>query len=245
MSLIENGVNLLHSNNNADTYVDGSRANYNRTDSWESESESRRKQSPDSYESTISKPDTNSTTNKQYVSNSSYQKNTVIFRFKFTENFMEELFEFSKIHQYDDRNDFKEAWKLWSEENDEIIIEETERLSRLGFIGDVNDKMFKSARYYFRKKSTETKQPVQRRKYITVNKELLDAMDLHIESNFTNEGYQPKNGFSDFCEEYSDLIKEVTNKIVEKGEGEPNMQLINDKIKKTYKNRYFIATNKY
>ena len=35
---------------------------------------------------------------------------TVIYRFKFTEQFMEELYKFSKIHQYDDRKDFKEAW---------------------------------------------------------------------------------------------------------------------------------------
>ena len=36
-----------------------------------------------------------------------------IYRYKFTEHFMEELYEFSKIHQYDARKDFKEAWKIW------------------------------------------------------------------------------------------------------------------------------------
>lgn len=76
----------------------------------------------------------------------------IIYRFKFTENFMTELYKFSKIHQYDDRKDFKEAWKIWTEENDDIIELEMCRMLRLGYNGDVLDKMFKSARYYFRKK---------------------------------------------------------------------------------------------
>ena len=86
----------------------------------------------------------------------------LIYRFKFTEEFMEVLYEFSKIHQYDERKDFKEAWKIWVEENETIINQETTRLNDLGYKGDILDKMFKSARYYFRKKSSEKKQPTQR-----------------------------------------------------------------------------------
>jgi hypothetical protein len=78
--------------------------------------------------------------------------NAPIFRFKFTEAFMEDLYKFSKIHQYDHRKDFKEAWTIWIEENNDIIDEEVERLLALGYDGDILDKMFKSARYYFRKK---------------------------------------------------------------------------------------------
>jgi hypothetical protein len=40
-----------------------------------------------------------------------------IYRFKFTEEFMEYLHNFSKIHQYDERKDFKEAWNIWIETN--------------------------------------------------------------------------------------------------------------------------------
>ena len=50
--------------------------------------------------------------------------NLPIYRFKFTKDFMEELYTFSKIHQYDERNDFKEAWKVWTEDNEEIINNE-------------------------------------------------------------------------------------------------------------------------
>jgi len=167
---------------------------------------------------------------------------TVIYRFKFTEQFMEELYKFSKIHQYDDRKDFKEAWKVWTEENEDIINEESVRLNNLGYPkeGDIIDKMFKSARYYFRKKSTEKKQPIQRRQYISVTRELLDAMDNHIEENMLKEDYQPKTGFVSFCKGNEKVLKESLTKIFE--QGIKDSDLIQDKIKKTYKNRYFMLT---
>jgi hypothetical protein len=164
----------------------------------------------------------------------------VIYRFKFTEQFMEELYQFSKIHQYDDRKDFKEAWKIWTEENQEIISEESNRLLTLGYEGDILEKMFKSARYYFRKKSPEKKEPKQRRQYISVTRELLDAMDHHIEENIYTEDYQPKTGFIIFCRENENLLKESLAKIIEQGIRDSD--IIQDKIKKTYKNRYFMLT---
>ena len=167
---------------------------------------------------------------------------SVIYRYKFTEEFMEELYNFSKIHQYDDRKDFKEAWKIWCEENEESIDVEMRRLMNLGYDGDVLNKMFKSARYYFRKKSTEKKEPKQRRPYISVNRELLDAMDHHIEENIYKTDYQPKTGFIEFCNDNEAILKVSITKIFEQGIKDSN--LIEDKIKKTYKNRYFMLTNK-
>jgi len=166
----------------------------------------------------------------------------VIYRFKFTEEFMVYLYNFSKIHQYDDRKDFKEAWNVWMEENDDIIDGEMRRLLTLGYEGDVLDKMFKSARYYFRKKSTERTDPKQRRQYISVTKDLLDAMDRHIENNIYDENYQPKTGFITFCKDNETLLKDTISSIFEQGIKES--ELIEDKIKKTYKNRYFMLTNK-
>jgi hypothetical protein len=102
--------------------------------------------------------------------------------------------------------------------------------------------MFKSARYYFRKKSTEKKQPKQRRQYISVPKELLDSMDQHIEENIYNDDYQPKTGFISFCKSNETVLKSAIAKIYEQGISDSS--LIEDKMKKTYKNRYFILTNK-
>ena len=47
-----------------------------------------------------------------------------IFRYKFSEDFMQELAIFSKIHQYDDRHTFKEAWDKWVIEYEDIVKEE-------------------------------------------------------------------------------------------------------------------------
>jgi len=163
-----------------------------------------------------------------------------IYRYKFTEHFMEELYEFSKIHQYDARKDFKEAWKIWIEENEDIINQETLRLDNLGYKGNVIDKMFKSARYYFRNKSTDKKEPKQRRQYISVTRELLNAMDNHIEKNMFNEDYQPKTGFILFCKSNEAILIETLANVIE--QGITDSEVIQDKIKKTYKNRYFILT---
>lgn len=168
--------------------------------------------------------------------------NITIYRYKFTDDFTDELFKFSKIHQYDHRKDFKEAWNKWLEENDELVNTESRRLKGLGYEGDILDKMFKSARYYFRKKSTEKKEPVKRRIYIGLQKELIEAMDNHIKSNIIMGNFKPSNGFDDFCKEYVGLLKEEINLLCRAGITDSNE--IKEKIKKTYKNRYFLAKGK-
>ena len=166
--------------------------------------------------------------------------NINIFRYKFSDDLTKPLYQFSKIHQYDHRKDFKEAWNNWIEENADLVSTEMKRLTELDYKGDILDKMFKSARYYFRKKSTEKKQPIQRRQYISVTRELLDAMDNHIEENMFKEEYQPKTGFVSFCKGNEKVLKESLTKIFE--QGVKDSELIQDKIKKTYKNRYFMLT---
>lgn len=184
--------------------------------------------------------DSNQVNNDRFEERREHNNPVTIFRFKFTEEFMEELYHFSKIHQYDDRKTFKESWNTWTEENEELIKDETVRLESMGYEGDVMDKMFKSARYYFRKKSDDIKEPKQRRQYISVPRELLLAMDKHIEDNLFNDGYQPKTGFILFCQLNEDLLKETINKIIE--QNVTDTELIQEKIKKTYKNRYFIIS---
>jgi len=165
-----------------------------------------------------------------------------IFRFKFTEEFMEELYKFSKIHQYDHRKDFKDAWNVWIEDNADIIQTEDERLLRLGYEGETVDKMFKSARYYFRKKNPIKQEPKKRRQYINVPHDLLAAMDSHVVKHLGKNDYQPKTGFHCFCMENDIVLKQTVSKIVEQGIKDP--RVIQDKLKKTYKNRYFLLTNK-
>ena len=165
-----------------------------------------------------------------------------IYRYKFREEFVGELYKFSKIHQYDHRKDFKEAWQLWIEENDDIVSDEVRVLSNTGYDGDILDKMFKSARYYFRKKSTEKKEPVKRRKYCGLSKDILDAMDKHIASNITNDDYKPSTGFESFCVINSELLKDDATRLITIGFNDSDET--REKHKKTYKNRYFMFISK-
>jgi hypothetical protein len=139
--------------------------------------------------------------------------NSNIYRFKLTDSIIKEVHNFAKIHEFDDRKDFKEAWKIWVIEQNTIISQETQRLIELGYEGDVVDKMFKSARYYFRKKSTEKKEPKERRAYQSVSKQLLDAIDLHLKNVINNADFKPSNGFDMFCKENISLLKEEVTQL--------------------------------
>uniref|UniRef100_A0A6C0ARG4 Uncharacterized protein n=1 Tax=viral metagenome TaxID=1070528 RepID=A0A6C0ARG4_9ZZZZ len=168
--------------------------------------------------------------------------NINIYRYKFTSEFMNDLFIFSKIHQYDDRSDFKEAWEQWTEDNENIISSEVNRLTNLGYEGDIIDKMYKSARYYFRKKGNEKKPASLRRDYISVSKNLINAMDQHIRVEIHREDYKPSDAFDEFCKSNIDILKENIAIICKNGL--TDAVEIKNKIKKTYKNRYFLFANK-
>ena len=206
---------------NTDINNDNSRPNYNRFD-------------------TLS--DTKKSENNYNKSNTFENGDINIYRYKFTNEFTCELFTFSKIHQYDHRKDFKEAWKIWLEENESIVDDEVRRLHNLNYEGNVQEKMFKSARYYFRKKSTEKKEPIERRIYVSVQKDLLDAIDEHINSQIKNENYKPSQGFDEFCKNNIELLKNEVNILCKNGLTDSNE--IKKKIKKTYKNRYFLIIKK-
>jgi hypothetical protein len=207
---------IVNSDNN------NSRANYNRFD-------------------TLS--DTKESENNYNKSNKFENTNDInIYRYKFTNEFTCELFTFSKIHQYDHRKDFKEAWNIWLEENESIVDEEVRRLHNLNYEGNVKEKMFKSARYYFRKKSTEKKEPIERRIYVSVQKDLLDSIDEHINSQIKNVNYKPSQGFDEFCKNNIELLKNEINILCKNGLTDSNE--IKKKIKKTYKNRYFLIIKK-
>ena len=81
-------------------------------------------------------------------------KMSSVYRFNFDPLIVDLIKNFSKIHQYDDIESYKEAWKLWLDEYKDEINRETERLLNLGYNGNVIDKLYKSGRYYFRYKST-------------------------------------------------------------------------------------------
>lgn len=165
-----------------------------------------------------------------------------VHRFKFSDAFMEHLNVFSQIHKYDARPDFKDAWVNWMQENTRIIEDEKTRLNELGFTGNMKDKMYKSVRYYFCKKTNEEKEPKKRRDYISMSKEILDVIDTHIETSMKeNIKFKPSKGYDDFCEVYSTILENEVNTIVE--HSDLSEDGARDKIKKTYKNRYYVMTH--
>jgi hypothetical protein len=165
-----------------------------------------------------------------------------IYRFKFTEDFMECLYIFSKTHQYDDRVQFKEEWANWLTDNSDIVESETSRLIQLGYTGNILDKMFKSARYYFRKKNPNKPEPKERRPYMSVSHTLINAMDCHIQTHMFSPKYNPQLGFVEFCKTHISILQEAVLNI--RSQGIKDTIEIEHKIKKTYKNRYFILSQK-
>jgi len=189
-----------------------------------------------------------------------------VLRFKFDSDFITDLTSFAKIHQFDQRNDYKEAWDKWCVDNSEIVSREKMRLESLGYTGNVIEKMYKSSRYYFRTKSLAPVEPVKRRKYLSIGGDMLDAIDNHINNYLTSDvesnKHTPALGFADFTEKNQKLIADTvkmlsekdTEKDTEKDDEEDvvvdkTANLItsdeaNKKIKKTYKNRYFVAVRR-
>jgi len=166
-----------------------------------------------------------------------------IYRYKFSAEFMEMLYQFSKIHQYDAREEFKEAWNIWVEENIEDVNKEVRRLDSVGYDGDVLDKMFKSSRYYFRKKSTEKKTPKERRVYVSCHRDTLDAIDCDITNELKNNPhYKPADGFNSFCLNNVSVLKNEIYRLVQANINDS--EDIREKLKKTYKNRYFMLIRK-
>ena len=163
---------------------------------------------------------------------------TKTYRFKFNEEITTILNEFSKLHMHDDRDDYNQYWELWLLENIDIIKREESRLIEAGYDGDINDKLYKSARYYYRKKTQKKDQQKQkRREYVCVSGEFLEAIDLHINNIVKDSCLSPAHGYDDFCKKNQILLS--TENIMLQQQNEFTKDYISSKLKKTYKNRYF------
>ena len=184
-----------------------------------------------------------------------------VFRFKLATTVFDNIREFARIHQHEDRVTFKDSWKTWCDNNKTIIDDETKRLSDIGFDNNINDKLFRTAKYYFIKKtfknhtvdtntSSQT-EPAQnnannqdKKKYITISRTFLNTISNQIEKNIGNDSFTPCKGFKHFTENFNDNITNEIALIKEKLPGISDDDC-NIKIKKTYKNKYFQYTNKY
>ena len=212
--------------------------------------------------------------------------NIKTYRHEFSKEFMADLSDFAKVHQYDDRHAYKSEWTRWVQQNNKAIEMETRRLEENGYKGDIQDKMFKAGRYYFKKKTTTvttdlplnvappataptvtpalsvpdlplTAPAAGRRPDITMSKNSIRMMDEHIHnaSLSSTEEFKPSSCYSDFYQTKmtSDEMTKEIGHVIEKYEKTPGAmsnitpeelsEQIMDKIKKTYKNRYYKYTS--
>lgn len=218
-----------------------------------------------------------------------------VFRFKLCEELIEYMEDFAYLHKDDDRNDFKEAWNTWKSTDKicSLIESENERLSGLGYRGDLEKKIYTSVRYYYRKKAkngllmksgknmkkpaevgatgkreddtNRVKKQAKRSHYIHVSKDILNTIDEFICQQLKLGIYKkPAEYYAIFSENYRKQIQdevETLRNIVyynrmyedvqdeirpqEKAKDKANgfsltNEEITDKLKKTFKNRYFV-----
>ena len=159
-------------------------------------------------------------------------------RFKFSKSFQDELSIFSIAHRYDNPEDFKESWNTWKDRNQEMIALESRSLTERGYEKDIDKKMYTSVRYYFKNKSQERPQPRARRNYISIQGDIISSMDAFIGEN---RMLKPSESFKTYMNENfpgdivgSDVFTSPTPADFDK----------NDKLKKTYKNRYYLLVTK-
>ena len=189
------------------------------------------------------------------------EHNTKTYRFNFSMEFTQILYDFAKIHQFDSRIDFKESFTTWITENQDIIDNEILYLETKGYNGDIKSKIYKSARYYFRKKpivdddiptpTTTTTTPTtaitkiqKRKKYIGNSIEFIHLMDEHL----CRFSIKPDLSFNNFVEIYKLEIQEEINTLRRIHPQEftdlSDPDILSTKIKKTFKNRYCLKNNK-
>lgn len=170
--------------------------------------------------------------------------------FNFSEPVINHLSYFAELHKHDDRKTFKSQWEHWIQtpEISKLIQAEIEYQHKKGFTNDVLDKMFKSVRYYFRKKTPKPDEKTQRKQYITLSSNFLETIDNHAveiikshsvinNNNTLIANISPANAYTHFCETHQTIIYDQIKYLV-------NILTYDDiceKMKKTYKNRFHLT----
>uniref|UniRef100_A0A6C0I362 Uncharacterized protein n=1 Tax=viral metagenome TaxID=1070528 RepID=A0A6C0I362_9ZZZZ len=174
------------------------------------------------------------------------------YRFLLDKDFVETLSTFSKVHQYDDRKSFKDAWTAWTTDPaiQPLIEEESARLTKEGYEGDILDKMFKSARFYFRTKeeNNNNSSKGERKEYVGFSQLVLQTIDEHIEEEVEHAkkiqkdsnkkiAISPEEGFQRFYETHKMLIVEEMS--ATQAQTKEDVALLVKRFKKAYKNRFY------
>ena len=162
-----------------------------------------------------------------------------VFRYKFSETFLQHLKQFTFEHYTEDTITYRLSWNAWVLLNTEIINTEMKRLKSLGYDGNIEKKMYKSTRYWYKNKiNKENKKNEKRRDYIELNKKFLNLIDKYIKSVDKIESIKPNKSYEMFINDkkYQSYIKAERNRLF--NEGLDGIE-ITKKMKKTYKNKLY------
>lgn len=165
-------------------------------------------------------------------------KNTMTFHFNASDECAKLLSDFARIHREDKNKIFRRAWDEWILLPDVSPILEKEKAALLeaGYKGDTAEKMYSSARYYYRKKairegdqSIELREATPRKQYEQSDARLLDQISNHIIELFrtdaSHNNISPAKAFEMYANQYQDNPSD-------------------NKLKKIYKNRFFLLRAK-
>ena len=143
------------------------------------------------------------------------------------------------------RQAFKDKWCTWLAINAQIVEAEEARLTREGYKGCVRDKMYKSARYYFKNRPPSlAKKPRARNAnpYIALAPAILSMMDAHIASaSRSSSRAKPSTLYTEWALSLDDAAKATLGSELGRSmaQGGLTSEEAAIKVKKTYKNRYF------
>jgi len=139
------------------------------------------------------------------------------------------------------------VWSNFVQSHQMLIRLEEQRLRALGYTGDLNSKMFRSARYYRKPKNgygqQEERERVVRREYLATPEALLTKMDAHVCDNcFGTQPLSPKQGWAAFQEAETMAVEAAINEL--SGTNQLTRPEAEEKVKKAYKNRHFLQRRK-
>jgi len=167
------------------------------------------------------------------------------FRFDYTDDFSKLLEEFAKENRDEDRQTYKKKWNIWKDTNKNMYDNEIVRITNAGYPGNIEEKVFESVRYYYRKKLIQKQKQRQKPEKLTgISREIKKTMDIHIKSHVL-ENNPPASAFDDFCKRHlSEIEREIYRlKSISKKQLDP--EAITLKFKKAYKNRYYTFGKSY
>jgi len=192
-----------------------------------------------------------------------------IHRFKalrhdFSEKCKKTLDQFAIMNQNLPRKEFQAEWMKWTNTHEKLFEKESDVLKKNGFEGDIMDKMYKSVRYYHRKKinkkkkkeiNQEQEQHNPTKKYIRLtdilhnqmNNHITTYMNKHLKNTNTNANTNPQEqelisithvqSFHDFLENNREMIVGELVKIKHtKGSLVENM---GNKLQRNYRDKFY------